>query len=41
MPHTLTINGKTRSVDVDDDTPLLWVLRDVLGMTGKIGRAHV
>ena len=34
MPHTLTINGKARSVDVDDDTPLLWVLRDVLGMTG-------
>ena len=34
MPHTLTITGKARSVDVDDDTPLLWVLRDVLGMTG-------
>jgi len=34
MPHTLTINGKARSVDVDDDTPILWVLRDVLGMTG-------
>ena len=34
MPHTLTINGKARSVDVDDDTPLLWVIRDVLGMTG-------
>jgi isoquinoline 1-oxidoreductase alpha subunit len=34
MAHTLTINGKPRSVDVDDDTPLLWVLRDVLGMTG-------
>jgi isoquinoline 1-oxidoreductase subunit alpha len=34
MAHTLTINGKGRSVDVDDDTPLLWVLRDVLGMTG-------
>ena len=34
MPYTLTINGKARSVDVDDDTPLLWVLRDVLGMTG-------
>src|ERR1700730_11559819 len=34
MPHTLTSNGKARSVDVDDDTPLLWVLRDVLGMTG-------
>ena len=30
----LTINGKTRQVDVDGDTPLLWVLRDVLGMTG-------
>ena len=34
MPHTLTINGNARSVDVDDDTPLLWVIRDVLGMTG-------
>src|SRR5881296_2763318 len=34
MPQTLTINGKARSVDVDDDTPLLWVLRDVLGLTG-------
>ena len=34
MPHTLTINGKARSVDVDDDTPLVWVIRDVLGMTG-------
>src|SRR6267378_5590645 len=34
MPQTLTINGKARSVDVDDDTALLWVLRDVLGMTG-------
>jgi isoquinoline 1-oxidoreductase alpha subunit len=34
MPHTLTINGKARSADVDDDTALLWVLRDVLGMTG-------
>ena len=34
MAQTLTINGKPRSVDVDDDTPLLWVLRDVLGMTG-------
>ena len=28
------INGTNRSVDVDGDTPLLWVLRDVLGMTG-------
>jgi isoquinoline 1-oxidoreductase alpha subunit len=30
----LTINGKTHQVDVDPDTPLLWVLRDTLGMTG-------
>ena len=34
MALTLKINGKTESVDVDGDTPLLWVLRDVLGMTG-------
>ncbi len=34
MAHTLSVNGTTVSVDVDDDTPLLWVLRDVLGMTG-------
>jgi isoquinoline 1-oxidoreductase subunit alpha len=32
--RTLTINGEAKSVDVADDTPLLWVLRDVLGMTG-------
>ena len=30
----LTINGKNESVDVDPDMPLLWVLRDTLGMTG-------
>lgn len=30
----LTINGTPHSVDVPEDTPLLWVLRDVLGMTG-------
>ena len=30
----LTINGKAAEVDVADDTPLLWVLRDTLGMTG-------
>jgi len=30
----LTINGKSQSVDVDGDTPLLWVLRDHLSMTG-------
>ena len=31
---TLLINGQNRQVDVPDDMPLLWVLRDVLGMTG-------
>jgi isoquinoline 1-oxidoreductase subunit alpha len=31
---TLTINGERREVDVPADTPLLWTLRDVLGMTG-------
>jgi isoquinoline 1-oxidoreductase alpha subunit len=31
---TLTINGEQKSVDVPDDMPLLWVLRDVLGLTG-------
>lgn len=30
----ITINGGTREVDVPADMPLLWVLRDVLGMTG-------
>ena len=30
----LTVNGAKRSVDVDPDTPLLWVLRDDLGLTG-------
>jgi isoquinoline 1-oxidoreductase subunit alpha len=34
MPFSLNVNGTTHTVDVDDDTPLLWVLRDVLGMTG-------
>ena len=34
MAFTIRVNGKTHSVDVDDDTPMLWVLRDVLGMTG-------
>jgi len=31
---TLTINGQAHDVDVTPDVPLLWVLRDVLGMTG-------
>ena len=34
MAFTFKINGLDRTVDVDGDTPLLWVLRDVLGMTG-------
>jgi isoquinoline 1-oxidoreductase subunit alpha len=31
---TFSVNGQSRSVDVDPDTPLLWVLRDTLGLTG-------
>ncbi|HLP66873.1 MAG TPA: (2Fe-2S)-binding protein [Rhizobium sp.] len=34
MAFTLQINGQPHSVDVDGDTPLLWVIRDVLGMMG-------
>jgi isoquinoline 1-oxidoreductase subunit alpha len=34
MALTIDINGTPHSVDVDGDTPLLWVIRDVLGMTG-------
>ncbi len=35
MPiHTFILNGKRVSADVDDDVRLLWVLRDVLGVTG-------
>lgn len=32
--QNLMINGQEREVDVPDDMPLLWVLRDVLGLTG-------
>jgi len=31
---TLNVNGETHNVDVPADTPLLWVLRDTLGLTG-------
>jgi isoquinoline 1-oxidoreductase subunit alpha len=34
MAYTLKVNGVDRAVDVDPDTPVLWALRDVLGMTG-------
>ena len=31
---TLKVNGRSHTVDVDGDTPLLWVLRDTVGLTG-------
>ncbi len=34
MSISFTVNGLTVSVDTDPDTPLLWVLRDTLGLTG-------
>ena len=34
MAYTIKVNGTEQTVDVDGDTPLLWVLRDNLGMTG-------
>ena len=34
MAITIKVNGAAHRVDVDGDTPLLWVLRDVLGLTG-------
>jgi len=34
MTFKITVNGVEHEVDVDGDIPLLWVLRDVLGMTG-------
>jgi len=34
MAITLKVNGESYEVDVDPETPLLWVLRDTLGLTG-------
>jgi len=34
MPYTLNVNGQSRTVDVPENMPLLWVLRDVLNMKG-------
>ncbi len=34
MAITFTLNGQSRTVDVAGEMPLLWVLRDTLGMTG-------
>jgi aerobic-type carbon monoxide dehydrogenase small subunit (CoxS/CutS family) len=31
---TLTVNGQSAAVDVDPEMPLLWVLRDIIGLTG-------
>ena len=35
MSYTINVNGKTHTVDVDGQTPLLWVLRDVLDLKGS------
>lgn len=34
MTYDLVVNGAIRQVEADPDTPLLWALRDILGMTG-------
>jgi len=34
MPYTLNVNGRSQTVDVPADMPLLWVLRDVLNLKG-------
>ncbi len=34
MPYTLTVNGVSTTVDVPEDTPLLWVIREVLKLKG-------
>jgi isoquinoline 1-oxidoreductase subunit alpha len=34
MPTTLTINGASHTIDLPDAVPLLWVLRDAVGLTG-------
>ncbi|MCP8940957.1 (2Fe-2S)-binding protein [Alsobacter sp. SYSU M60028] len=34
MKLSLTVNGATHEVDVEPETPLLWVLRDTIGLTG-------
>ncbi len=34
MAITITVNGKAHAIDVEPETPLLWALRDTLGLTG-------
>jgi aerobic-type carbon monoxide dehydrogenase small subunit (CoxS/CutS family) len=31
---TIEVNGTSRKINIEPDTPLLWVLRDVIGLTG-------
>ena len=31
---TITVNGQSHDIDLEDDTPLLWALRDAIGLTG-------
>ena len=41
MKLSLTVNGERKDLDVDPDMPLVWVLRDLLGLTGtKVGCGH-
>ena len=35
MAYSIEVNGQKRTVDVDGDTPLLWVLRDELDLKGS------
>ncbi len=35
MAYALKVNGRVQSVDVEPDTPLLWVLRDTIGLLGS------
>ena len=34
MTFTINVNSVKHTIDADDDTPLLWVLRDIIGLTG-------
>ena len=34
MPITLTVNGKAHMLDVEPEMPLLWALRETIGLTG-------
>lgn len=34
MSYTIKVNGQVHTLDVDEDTPLLWAIRDAVGLTG-------